>query len=36
MYNLHEDKMAFKVLAADTYEDIIKTNSDVIIDHLNL
>ena len=36
MFNLDEDKTALKVLVADTYDDLIMTNSDKTIDHLNL
>ena len=36
MFNLDEDKMAIRVLAADTYDDLIRTNSDEAIDYLNL
>ena len=36
MFNLDEDKTALKVLAADTYDNLIKTNSDDAIDHFNL
>ena len=35
-HNLDEDKMALKVLTADTYDDHIRTNSDNAIEHLNL
>ena len=35
MFNL-EDKTALKVLVAKTYDDLIMTNSDETIDHLNL
>ena len=33
--NLEEDKMALNVLVADTYEDLIRANSEETIDHLN-
>ena len=36
MFNLEEDKTILKVLVADTYNDLIRTNSDEAIDHLNL
>ena len=37
IYNLDEDQTALKVLSADTYDTLIRTNSDdVIVDHLNL
>ena len=37
MYNIDEDQTGLKVLAADTYDNLIRTNSDdVIVDHLNL
>ena len=36
MYNLDNDQIALKVLAADTYDTLIRTNSDDAIDHLNL
>ena len=36
MFKLEEDKTALKILAADTYDDLIRTNSDEAIDHLNL
>ena len=35
MLNL-EDKTALKVLAVNTYNNCIRTNSDEVIDHLNL
>ena len=35
MLNLEEDKTALKVLAADTYEDLVRANSEETIDHLN-
>ena len=35
MLNLEEDKTALKVLAADTYVDLIKANSEKTIYHLN-
>ena len=35
MFSLEEDKTALKVLAADTYEDLIRANSEETIDHLN-
>ena len=35
MYNLDEDQTALKVLAADIYDNLIRTNSDnAIVDHL--
>ena len=36
MYNLDKDQTAIKVLAADTYDILIRTNSDNATDHLNL
>ena len=36
MFNLDEDKTSLKVLIADTYDDLIRTNSDDTIDYLNL
>ena len=36
MYNLEEQKTALKVLAPDTYDDLIRTNSDEAMNHLNL
>ena len=37
MYNLDEDQTALKVLAADTHDNLIRTNSDdTIVNHLNL
>ena len=33
--NLEEDKMALKVIVADAYKNLIRTNSDETIDHLN-
>ena len=35
MLNLEEDKTAIKVLAADTYDALIRTGSEEAIDHLN-
>ena len=35
MLNLDEDKAELKVLAADTYDDLIRTNAEEAIDHLN-
>ena len=35
MHNLEEDKTALKVLVEDTYDDLIRTNSEESIDHLN-
>ena len=35
MLNLEEDKTVLKVLASDTFEDIIRKNSEEAIDHLN-
>ena len=37
MFNLDEDQTALKVFSSDTYNNLIKTNSDdIIVDHLNL
>ena len=36
MFNLEEDTTALKDLAPDTYDDLIRTNSDEAIDHLKL
>ena len=37
MYNLDEEQTALKVLATDTYDNVIRTNSDDgIVYHLNL
>ena len=36
MFNLEEDKTALKDFATNTYDDLIRTNSDDTIDHLNL
>ena len=36
MYNLDENQTALKVLAADTYDDLIRTSSDDAIDHFKL
>ena len=36
MLNLEKDKTALKVLAANTYDDLIRKNLDETIDHLNL
>ena len=37
MYNLDEEQTALKVLATDTYDNLIGTSSDnTILDHLNL
>ena len=36
MFNLDEDKTALMVLAADTSKNLIRTNSDDAIYHLNL
>ena len=36
MFNLDDEKTALKVLAVDTYDDIIRTNSNDAIDHLNI
>ena len=36
MLNLDEDKTALQVLVVNTYDDLITTNSDKTIDHLNL
>ena len=35
MLNLEEDKTALKVLVVDTYEDLIRANSEETTDHLN-
>ena len=35
MFNLVEDKTSLKVLVTDTYENIIRTNSEETIDYLN-
>ena len=35
MLNLEEEKTALKVLVADTYDDLSRTNSEEAIDHLN-
>ena len=35
MLNLEEDKTALKVITAETYEDLIRKNSEEAIDHLN-
>ena len=34
MFNL-EDKISLKVLVPDTYENLIRANSEETIDHLN-
>ena len=36
IYNLDENQAALQVLVSDTYDDLIRTNSDSAIDHLNL
>ena len=36
MFNLDEDKTALKVLMVDTYDNLIRTNSDDAVDHSNL
>ena len=36
IFYLDEDKTALKVLVADTYNDLIRANSDDAIDHLIL
>ena len=36
MYNLDENQRALKVLTADTYDNLFRTNSDDAMDHLNL
>ena len=36
MYNLYKNKTSLKVLAAGLYDNLIRTNSDDAIDHLNL
>ena len=35
MLDYEGDKTALKVLVAETYEDLIRTNSEETIDHLN-
>ena len=35
MLNWEEDKTALKVLAVVAYDDLIRTNSEEAIDHLN-
>ena len=35
MLNLEEDKTALKVLAEETYDDLIRTSSEEAIDLLN-
>ena len=35
MLNLGDDKTALKVLVADTYENLNRTNSEDTVDHLN-
>ena len=35
MLNLEENKTSLKVLVADTYDDVIRTNSEKTIDYLN-
>ena len=36
MLNLEEDKTALKILAADTYDDLIRANSEETIDNSKL
>ena len=36
MYNLDINQTALKLLVADTYNNLIRTNSDDAIDHLNI
>ena len=37
MYNLDAGQTALKVLATDTYDNLIRTSSDdAIVDHLNM
>ena len=37
MYNLDKDQIALKVLAVDTCDNLVRTNSeDGIVDHLKL
>ena len=36
MLNLEEDQKAFKVLAADIYDDLIRANPKEVIDHFKL
>ena len=36
MFNLDKDKIALKVLVAGSYDNLIRTNSDDAIDHLNV
>ena len=36
MFNLDKYKTALKVLTADNYDYLIRTNTDEAIDHLNL
>ena len=35
MLNLEDNKTALKGFAANTYDDLIRTNSEETIDHLN-
>ena len=35
MLSLEEDKTALNVLVADTYENLIRENSEETVDHLN-
>ena len=35
MHNLKREKTALEVLATDTYENLIRENSEENIDHLN-
>ena len=37
LYNLDEEQTALNAMATDTYDNLIRTNSnDAIVDHLNL
>ena len=36
MYNLDENKTALKVLTADIHDNLVRTNPDDAMDHLNL
>ena len=36
MLNLEEDKRVLRVLAADTIDDLIRTNSEDVIDYFKL
>ena len=35
MFDLEKDQTALTALATDTYDDLIRTNSEEAIDHLN-